>query len=72
MKVGELVRYKDDRWLGDLIGMVIEEPTTTTAWSREGEPRVTVRIYWLNGDRHNLRETTTEWVDQVEAANESR
>ncbi len=71
MKVGDLVRYKDDHWLGDLIGMVIEEPTTT-ARSREGEPRVTVRIYWLNGDKYNLRDKTTEWVDQMEAANESR
>ena len=72
MKVGDLIRYKDDRWMGDLIGMVIEPPNTTTAWSKEGEPRITLRIYWLNGDKYNLRDKTSEWVDQVEVANESR
>ena len=72
-KIGNLIRYKGDFGIigfEGLMGMVIEGPTTTTAWSKNGERRVIVRIYWLNGDKYNLRDKTTELVDQMEVINE--
>ena len=75
MKVGDLIRYKGDFGIigfGGLMGMVIEGPTTTTAWSKNGELRAIGRIYWLNGDKYSLRDKTTELTDKVEVINESR
>ena len=61
MKVGDLVSYREGDYLADLIGIVMV--------SMEGDNYVRVR--WINGDKYNLRELTTEWKHELRVLNES-
>ena len=60
MKVGDLVSYREGDYLADLIGIVMVS-----------EGNSYVRIRWINGDKYNLRETTTEWKHELRVLNES-
>ena len=61
MKIGDLVGYRDGgTYLDDLIGIVIVSDGNSY-----------VRIRWINGDKYELRETTTEWKHELKVMNES-